>query len=102
MAKRCFINAPGALAAPDQDAGDEDQGPAEDNLDDALPEAHIEVFVADEGDDDELDADHHVGKDQRQMEAGEQEGKGVADAADEGHTTGDEAADQWVAAAGQL
>ena len=57
----------------DEDAGGEDQTATDDYLKAGESEAGLEVAVANEGDDDQLDAHHDIGKRESTVDVGNQE-----------------------------
>ena len=68
------------LRASDEDAGQEDQSAAEDDLCDGEPEAQFEKVVADVADRDEFNADHEVGKVECGIEVRKEKGERVENA----------------------
>ena len=82
----------GSLGLADEDSCGEDEASAYDDLEAGEGEAGLEVLVADEGDDDQLDSDDCVGPGEGGVHVGDEERQGVEEAADEGHQAGDDAA----------
>src|SRR5260370_391274 len=88
----------GVLRLTDEDSGGEDEASAYDDLKTGESEAGLEVAVADEGDDDELDPDDRVGPGKGGVNVGDEEGQRVKKAADKGHEAGDKAAEDGITA----
>src|ERR1700746_54704 len=90
------------LRLADEDTGSEDQSPADDNLQAGEGEAGLEVAVADEGDDHQLDPNNCVGPGEGGVNVCDEKGQGVEKAANESHETCDQTAKDRIAAASQL
>jgi hypothetical protein len=86
----------------DEDTGGEDQTAADDYLKAGESETGLEVAVANESDDNELDSDDSVYPGEGGVNIGDQEGQCVKEDADEGHEAGDDSAKDWIAATGEF
>ena len=89
------------LGVADDDSCGEDEPSTNDYLDHRTEEGAGEETIADEGDDDELDADHGTSESERQEVGGEEERKGVENTAKESHYSGDATALEGMAAASE-
>lgn len=89
------------LGAADEDAGGEDQGASECDLDDGGGEGGVHETVADPGDDAQLDEDDDDGDPCGGVDVWDEVGERVAEAAEGCHRAADEAAGPGVAATGE-
>src|ERR1700733_2928296 len=89
------------LSLADEDACCEDEASADDDLQAGESEAGLEVFMADEGDEDEFDSDDAVGPGEGGVDIGDEERKGVEEAAEKGHQAGDYATEDGFSASGE-
>ncbi len=85
----------------DQDAGDEDQYPAEHHLQGGANERGLHIMLANPTDGAELNDDHADGQRHGDAKVSNHEGQGVANATDGGHDAGDNAADDRATASGE-
>ena len=86
---------------PDQNSGQEDQKPADHDLEEGRGERRVHEAVADPGDHAEFDDDDADGDRRGRAVFGDQVRQRVAEAAQGGHQAADEAAGQRAAAAGE-
>ena len=91
---------PSGLA--DKNASGEDKAAADDDLQAGEREAGIEVPMADQGDDKEFDANHHISPDKGSVYVADEKRQGMQEAAEKRHQAGDDTAKDGVAAAGEF